>query len=375
MKVCILSMQRIDNMGSLLQSYALKNMIEKYTEEKVEFLDIQRIDDDYVLLGDFTLDFKKEVEKTGFIGRLSKIDKYIINRIFARMKEKQQKLRFEAFRHDFLELQNQSEKYDLCVIGSDEVFNCLNAGWWGFTSQLFGNVSKADEVITYAASCGATCIKDVPDTIKARIKASFSAVKAISVRDKNTHEFVAALTDKNIVENLDPVVVYDFAKEIDSVELPTKIKKYCIVYSYRNRIHKSDEIRSILDFCKKNDLHPIAVGAPQAWIKDFVVCDPLQCMKLFKNASFVITDTFHGAIFSFKYAKKFAIMLRGSNQNKLSDLVERLRIEKHLISSFDELACKIGVEKDTALAKRIMNDSRLETEKYLRENLGINGKC
>lgn len=30
MKVCILSMQRINNMGSLLQSYALKTTVEKF---------------------------------------------------------------------------------------------------------------------------------------------------------------------------------------------------------------------------------------------------------------------------------------------------------------------------------------------------------
>lgn len=31
-----------------------------------------------------------------------------------------------------------------------KIFNCLNAGAWGFTSQLFGNVVEANNVITYA---------------------------------------------------------------------------------------------------------------------------------------------------------------------------------------------------------------------------------
>ena len=44
MKVCILSMQRINNMGSLLQAYALKTTVEKLGHE-VEFLDsIRRTD-------------------------------------------------------------------------------------------------------------------------------------------------------------------------------------------------------------------------------------------------------------------------------------------------------------------------------------------
>ena len=374
MKVCILSMQRIDNMGSLLQAYALKNMIERYVKDKVEFIDILRIEDDYNLLGDFSLDFKKEVEKTGFVGRLSKIDKYLLNRIRIRAREKEQRALFEEFRNNYLELFNKSDEYDLCVIGSDEVFNCLNAGAWGFTTQLFGNVKEAKQVITYAASCGATCINDVPKKIQARIQASFGNIRNISVRDKNTYEFVTALTNKKVVENLDPVIVYDFSKEMDREEVPGNYKDYCIVYSYRNRIYRQNEIRSILNFCKNNRLHPVAVGAPQAWIKDFAVCNPFQCMKLFEKASFVITDTFHGTIFSFKYAKKFAIMLRDSNQNKLSDLVNRLMLQEHLISSFEELPSKILIEKDCNLTKKIIANGRSNAENYLKENLCLDGK-
>ena len=42
MKVCILSMQQIDNIGSLLQSYALKTTIAKLGNE-VEFIDIKEM--------------------------------------------------------------------------------------------------------------------------------------------------------------------------------------------------------------------------------------------------------------------------------------------------------------------------------------------
>lgn len=40
-KVCILSMQRIGNVGSLLQSYALKTTIERLGHQ-VEFIDIEK---------------------------------------------------------------------------------------------------------------------------------------------------------------------------------------------------------------------------------------------------------------------------------------------------------------------------------------------
>lgn len=374
MKVCVLSMQRIDNMGSLLQAYALKSMIELYTNNTVEFIDIQRIEEDYNLLGDFILDFRKENERTGLIGRLTKIDKYLFNRISARNREKLQCELFNLFRDKYLKLNNQSDNYDFCVIGSDEVFNCLNAGNWGFTSQLFGNVKEAKEVITYAASCGATCIEDVPENVKLRIRECFKNVKSFSVRDHNTYEFVSNLSNKVVVESFDPVLVYDFSEEIENAKMPIDFNNYCIVYSYRNRIHDKEEIREIITFCHNNHLRPIAVGAPQAWIKDFIVCDPFQCLKLFEKSSFVITDTFHGAIFSFKYAEKYAIILRDSNRNKLSDLVNKLSIQEHLISSFSELPSKTGIKKDYDIIKKIIEEERHNTEVYLKENLYLDGK-
>ena len=59
MKVCILSMQKVNNMGSLLQSYGLKRILETVGCE-VEYIDIKRIDKDYDLLGSYTQDFSQE---------------------------------------------------------------------------------------------------------------------------------------------------------------------------------------------------------------------------------------------------------------------------------------------------------------------------
>lgn len=70
MKVCILSMQRVGNMGSLLQSYALKTTIERLGHQ-VEFIDIEKREDDYKLLGDYKQKYDKEKETSGlghFVG-------------------------------------------------------------------------------------------------------------------------------------------------------------------------------------------------------------------------------------------------------------------------------------------------------------------
>ena len=191
-------MQRINNMGSLLQAYALKRLLETL-ENQVEFIDIKKIDRDYQLLGDYKQKFKGESEQTGLLGKIKKIDKYTLNRLKIRRLSDEQSSIFEKFRINVLNIDEVSDKYDLCVIGSDEVFNCLNAGAWGFTSQLFGNVVEANNVITYAASCGSTKYDELPLEVATCIRETFKRISAFSARDMNTHEFISKLTTTIVV--------------------------------------------------------------------------------------------------------------------------------------------------------------------------------
>ena len=220
MKICILSMQMVPNMGSVLQSYALKKRLEELGAQ-VEFLDIKESTKDNELMGDFSREFAEEREKTGLVGKISKIDKYAINRFKIKRKSIIQNNLFDDFRADHLRINQKSDRYDLCVIGSDEVFNCLSTGGWGFTSQLFGNVPEADSVITYAASCGSTEYEALPRKVADCIRKSFQNISSFSVRDGNTHKFVSKLTEKTITDSLDPVLIYNFRQEIDQATLPS----------------------------------------------------------------------------------------------------------------------------------------------------------
>lgn len=373
MKVCILSMQKVNNMGSLLQAYGLKCMLEKF-DCIVEYMDIKRIDEDYDLLGTNTQNYSNEFEKTGVVGKMFKLNKYLLNRIKHKKLEKKQDELFKEFRQDVLDISKVSDRYDVCVIGSDEVFNCLNAGTWGFTSQLFGNVPEATKVITYAASCGATKIKDLPSNVKNKIRDSFMKISAFSVRDNNTFDFVKQLARNKPIKNLDPVLIWDYSRELQNIEALKIDDNYCIVYSYKNRIHTKKEINAIKCFCEQNNLKLVSVGAPQFWIKEYVVCTPFQCLTLFKNASFVITDTFHGTIFSIKYANRFAVIVRESNRNKLGDLIDELGINAHCMHSMRDLGKIYEIEKDIEKINFTINKERISSYEYLKENIWGNEK-
>ena len=138
-------MQKVPNFGSLLQSYSLKKMLECMGVE-VHFIDIEEKEEDDKAVGE-RLQFGKEIEKNnGILSKLKKIDRYALNRIKIRKIANEQDWYFEEFRKNILGIKDEDneEQYDLCVIGSDEVFNCMAPSTWGFTSQLFGKVRQAD---------------------------------------------------------------------------------------------------------------------------------------------------------------------------------------------------------------------------------------
>lgn len=364
MKIEILSMQQINNMGSLLQAYGLMKRL-KGGHNSVHFLDIKKYDDDYALLENDQINFNKEYENDK---KYYRYFRYPISMIYQKMKVKQQNKIFEKFRNNYFYRADEDKIYDLCVIGSDEVFNCQNAGFWGFSSQLFGNVANAKNVITYAACCGATTYETLPSKVKNRITDSLNKISNFSVRDQNTFEFVRKMSSKDIQINLDPVLISNFDAEINKAKEKYNKNNYCVVYSYKNRINSKNEINAIKRFCHENNLKLVAIGAPQFWIKDYVVCDPFECLKIIKNSSFVITDTFHGTIFSAKYANRFAVIVRDSNRNKLMDLVDRLSINEHFLNSINDISSVYSKQKDSVYLKKIIKEQETNTYTYLKNS-------
>lgn len=364
MKICILSMQKVDNYGSVLQSYSLKKMIEMLGHQ-VEFIDIKRGDDEKL---------NTQCAERSFYS-LAKDKNWLthqVQRVVNKLSNIEMERVYSTFRFNKLGINKNTNSsiYDVCVIGSDEVFNCLQSSKWGFDSQLFGNVKNAKKVITYAACCGSTREEDLSVELKEAIVGAMANLDSISVRDENTRNFVKALVGREPVCNLDPVAVGDFSTEIQNCDVCGKLpKRYCIVYSYQERISDEVTINAIKNYCEKNNLVPIAPFGRQKWIKTQKTLAPFELLKAFMNAECIITDTFHGTLFGSKFGKKMAVIIRDSNRNKLEDLAKRLGIEAHVLTDINELENILSIELDRVKIDKVLDDARKETFKYLEENL------
>lgn len=361
MKIGIISMQRINNYGSILQAYALKKLLEIRGHD-VGFVDIPpKIG--YVP--------HTETKLSRFINRMRKIDKYIIRRLADSKKNKIMDQMFSSEQKNMLGLKNEqmSEKgYDAIVIGSDEIFNCSSISYWGINGKRFGNIPNVSKVLSYAASCGYTDSTDITnDDDLQEIKNGLQNLNYISVRDKNTFQFVQKLNGRNPEINLDPVLIYDFKHEIDSVS-PDCLPEYpyMIVYAYHNRIDSSDEIKAICDFAKVNDLRTVAIGGALPWCDEFRVLSPFQVLCYFKNAEYIVTDTFHGTVFSVKMNKRFAVIVRENNANKLDDLILRLKVDRHKVTDINDLSGVLNLNDNYEEANIIIKDEIQHTLEYFQ---------
>ena len=153
-------------------------------------------------------------------------------------------------------------------------------------------------------------------------------VKELSVRDANTYTFVKEITGREAQINVDPVFLADYEPYI----VPPKIKKpYLLVYAYGNRINDQGEINAIKQYAKKNNLEIICVGMQQRWCSRNVAGNAFELLGYVKNAACVVTDTFHGTVFSIKYNKKFVSFIRDSNANKLGGLLKQFGLYDRVV--------------------------------------------
>lgn len=360
MKVGILSMQRIDNYGSLLQSYALKTMIESFGHE-VGFLDIRKGDTSksHLVSAKSPAITGEGVSKPNYRFKLK--EKLFTDRSFS-------SFRFGALGMTASECTDGS-LFDAVVIGSDEVFNYSPACSWGFSDQLFG-ATGSKKTISYAASCGYSRSEDVFEDHRGALVNALQSLSAVSVRDENTNKFVSGLGREDAVINLDPVLVYDFSSELARVK-----KKYpdniLLVYGYTNRFRDQSEIAAIKEYAATNGLVTVCVGGWQWWCDKYLCPGPFEVLSLFRDARAVVTDTFHGTIMAAKFNKPLAVFLRPSNVNKLGDLIQRVHIDAVQVRAASELSGVLAAAPDySAFNAEIALQSKV-TRDYLARNLGV----
>lgn len=366
-KVGILSMQRIANYGSFLQAYGLKSILEELGCN-VQFVDYR--------IGQCL------VEADGGYGIGRKLAK--VAEVFRYRAPLADKLRFIKYKKNYTanyipllgvsSEMNYTPELDLLVIGSDEVFNCVQSNAnVGFSPELFGQDHQAKKLISYAGSFGNTTLEKLEKYhIKRQVAAYFQDFDAISVRDDNSGKIVEALCGKRPEYHLDPVLAYDYMGKCEKIPQTVPEKGYMLLYGYSGRINPA-ECKAIRAYADKKGLKVYCIGGVQDCCDKFIDCNPFEVIAYFRNAQCIVTDTFHGTIMSVITHSKFATLIRQSgygNSEKLTDLLKRLKLENQTLDRMERLDEILDQEIPYEETDKIIQAERERTYQYLQQQIG-----
>lgn len=365
-KVGILSMQRIFNYGSFLQAYGLKKILEELGCE-VQFVDYH--------LGECLI---PPEGGEGIRRKISKVLEVLKQNAPAREKIRyiQYKKNYAAKYYPYLgidEKMNYTPELDILVIGSDEVFNCVqNNTNVGFSLELFGYGNCAKRLISYAASFGNTTVDKLEHyQVKEKVAGLLEQFDALSVRDANSGQIIKELTGRLPEYHLDPVLAYDFIGKCKEIPKNVADFDYMILYGYSGRFSE-EECKAIRTYADKKKLKVFCIGGVQSCCDRFIDCSPFEVIAYFQHADCVVTDTFHGAILSVITKRRFVTFVRGQgygNAEKLSYLLEILKLSEKIVSNIELLEGVLDDVVDYTETEQIIEQNREQTYTYLNQML------
>lgn len=147
--------------------------------------------------------------------------------------------------------------------------------------------------------------------------------KCIYVRDAHTKEVIEEILGKELKTACDPTMLIPIEKLEKPIKLPKE--KYLFVYTYGLDQPMIDNIKR---FAKEKGLKIVSACFWHIWCDKIIECEPLQFSYLIKNAEYVFTSTFHGAVFTMLNHKKCCIL---PWRYKVADVTKSLGAEDKLV--------------------------------------------
>lgn len=322
MKIAILTQPLGKNYGGIMQAYALQRVLQNFGHDVVT---IDRQPEKRRLIKRLLLPFKPIIYK--LIGRdpvlemtqnqsedvYSEMDRFIAENINMSKPINCTKA---------LKLHCKKEKYDLIIIGSDQVWRPkYSPNIYNFFADF---VNIGDRCITYAASFGVDEWEfDKKQT--ASCKKLIKKFNAVSVREDSALELC-----KNKF-NIDAFLVLDPTLLLDSKDYETlfsnlnsrgngKVLKYIL--------DDSNQKKNIIEEVIKNLNKPLFSAQPYQDLRniknisDFDKIDDYkypaveEWIMSFRDSDFVVTDSFHGCVFAIIFNKPFIAI--GNHERGLS---------------------------------------------------------
>ena len=317
------------NYGTCLQAYALQTAVEKLGGYDYSIINY---------MGEKDRRTKSLIKKT--VGQSTK--HYFVQKIIGMPLRIYRNIIFQSFtKHNckytkecrsMRDLKALNNEYDVFMCGSDVVWrNATN-----YSDPAYYLCFSDKPRISYAASLGQGQISLNDEKIYEKHIPDFDY---ISVRETHSRQIISKYTNKPIAITLDPVLLLNKSEWERVAKQKSHKKPYILVYIafvspivdvFAKQLQRQTGYRIIRVSAYMKDMltHSCKMPSPQKWL------------SLMRDASYVITNSFHGTAFSLIYQRNFFTVVQGTKLDginvRMFDLLERVDLVDRIYGTVPE---------------------------------------
>lgn len=358
MKIGIVTQPLLGNYGGLMQNWALQQVLRQLEHEPVTI--------DYI----WNIKWPRYVLTTLKTALLWLVPGK--RRAFAEKFPKRTNPLMDAFVKDHIATTGYVYSYrpgilrrygiEALVAGSDQVWRPrynpdLPDMYLDFARHA--NVRK----IAYAASFGTAEHEYTPEQIE-RCRAAARRLDAMGVREHGAVALCKDYFDVDAQQVLDPTLLLDTKDYLELTrDIPAAKEKYLAAYVLDDRPEIDDILQRLCTHLGLASIRRISENdantSPEDWI------------AMFRDAAFVVTNSFHGTVFSIIFRKPFISLYNHTRgADRFNSLLQPLGLEQRLLdSNMAHEIEKISGEIDWLNVEKALDARRAESLDFLRNNL------
>lgn len=372
MKVSIVTLFDNGNYGSELQSLALF----RYISDKGNDVTLCHVKAQSKLIR--TLEVLWDRAFLTFKTAFSKeMKQYLIDRTINLSKQRSISPELKQHMHSFVSKHIVSERisrwnlpnkrYEIYVCGSDQIWSALKLP---ISPELFLHKVSPQRKIAYAPSIG---LDRLPLYYIKQVKKYISDFKYLSVREKTAKQSLKEHMELDAIQVLDPTLLvgidmWEGLLVDEGKKAPTQEYVFCYFLG-----ELSDDvircINEIADGCEIVIL-PYEEDSKKVFNGNYLLADPLDFVNLIKNAKYVLTDSFHGSVFSILYNKQFIVTKRShlgrvAQTSRITSLLSMFGLEKQYCEYTNEMLNALRTPIDYISKKEILHEEQIKSRSFL----------
>lgn len=343
MRVALFSFLHSYNYGTILQSYAL-----------LQALKIRGIDSEYI-------DYVPYIESSGIRKYLGKVKNYLYSIVkrkrhprgiddfsfWSKKAFSSVKNRCDVFVKEHIMISEKynptnickiNKNYDLFIVGSDQTWSPHIVKEDSCFFLPF--ISDINKKVSYAPSLGTT---HIPEYFKTTLKRRLGAFKSLSCRERTNCIYLSSLLNRDVNYVIDPTLLLNKEEWMSVSSSYTKLPaRYVLCYIL-------GEKKCISDFAE-NLGHKMSLPVlyimtrPYYLSKSNVITDagPAEFLTILSKASCLVTDSFHGTIFSINFSVPFYSFAKRNEGEQDNDRIMEILNEFKLNNRFcsDDVICE-----------------------------------